>query len=197
MSYTDPLNLVQLLPANRRRYENAQKRRHRAFLAVAVGLGVFFVSAAVRAQEAPGIALPRLTITPSACGQLEEAAEGAPDPARMASAGVPGMWFPESVARLMLCEVRELRIRRRELSLVDSELSLWERNAAIYQEQTALAVEALETYRGIVGAAERRAREAEERADRWSRHPALWFAVGVIATGAIVAVTAYGLNSTR
>jgi hypothetical protein len=41
----------------------------------------------------------------------------------------------------------------------------------------------------------RRAREAEESRDAWHRSRVLWFAVGFIVAGAIVALTAYALDS--
>jgi len=99
------------------------------------------------------------------------------------------------VARLVLCEVRELRIRRRELTLVDQELGLWARQATLLGEQVELAVQARDAFQGVVEAAEQRAQDAEAERNAWYRHPALWFAVGVVVTGAVVAITAYALNA--
>ena len=45
---------------------------------------------------------------------------------------------------------------------------------------------------------EERWRQAEQRAERsraWWRSPALWFTVGVLTAGALVALTAYGLSA--
>lgn len=127
---------------------------------------VFLVAAPARAQEVDGCADLRVE---------------APDPVRLEHGGVAGMWFPMPTARLMLCEVRELRVRRREVALSDAEITLWERRVSGFEERLQLAVQARNELATVLEAAERRAREATEHAEDPWRSPVLWFAVGVLA----------------
>lgn len=133
---------------------------------------------AVSAQLGPVLVASERT--PSACLALEAAVTEI-EPVQLAQNGVPGMWFPMPTARLILCEVRELRVRRQELALADQELALWGRQTALYAEQTALAVEARTALLAMVQGAERRATQAERRG--WFRHPVLWFVLGAAVTG--------------
>lgn len=135
-----------------------------------------------RAQDAP-------ESPADGCADLRApaAVEGLPEPSRLERDGVAGMWFPMPIARLMLCEVRELRVRRREIALDARELAIWEGRVSSFEERLRLAVDARNELESVLEAAERRAREATEAANDWTRSPALWFAVG-LAVAIVLAV---------
>lgn len=115
-----------------------------------------------------------------------------PEPERRAvisHQGQPGLWFHVDVARCMAERLTVLplyaervRLLEQALELRDHRHSLMLRQVDVLEQSERIAIDALAT-------AERRARESEERASRWHRHPALWFIVGVAATiGAQVGV---------
>jgi len=63
------------------------------------------------------------------------------------------------------------------------------------EELARIRLEFMEEQRDVY---QERARAAEQRADRarsWWRSPALWFTIGVLTAGALVALTAYGLSA--
>jgi len=139
----------------------------RSAISTSLALVILATSLPARAQEDP-------------CASLRPEA-AVPEPLRLEHGGVPGMWFPMPTARLMLCEVRELRLRRRGAELDARELGLWERRVELGQERLQLAVEARDELESVLEASERRARSAEEALNDWTRSPVLWFAVGVVA----------------
>lgn len=147
----------------------------RAVLGLGVCLGLL-VPAPGRAQDAPG------------CAALEAAVQDQPEPTRVTGPGqVAGMWFPMPTARLVLCEVEQLRALR-QLRQVDArEIRLWERQVDFLGEQVTLAVQARDALEGVVSAFVRRARDAEAarneavaELDAWYRSPVLWVSVGVV-----------------
>jgi hypothetical protein len=95
-------------------------------------------------------------------------------------------------ARLVLCEVRELEIRREELLLLERERGLLRLHAAILEDQEALAEAAKEEAARSVDVLARRAADAEARADAWWRHPLLWFCLGVVLAGSGAVALAAG-----
>ncbi len=178
------LDLRGLLPLPRKRAAAARRRRLSAVLYVLgllVGLAVLALTGPASAQEPT-----------DACDELRAVtAELEAEPTRHELEGVAGIWFPGAIARLMLCEVRELRLRRREIVLTVGEIRLWEQRVDFTERQRDLAVEARDRLDGIVVAAVRRAREAEESRDAWWRSPVLWIVVGVVVGGGILIGGAY------
>lgn len=170
-------------------------RRLQGFGALVLVLGVLGSVAPSRAQDSPGLGLQLPTREIGECEGLQPASEAAGDAVRMQIGEIPGIWFAMPTARLILCEVRELRIRRRELHLVDQELQLWEQQANNYRAQSELAVDARDSFAGVLDAAELRALEAEARSDAWYRHPGLWFVLGAAAAAAIFAAAVGALGS--
>jgi len=83
-------------------------------------------------------------------------------------------------------------------------LDLWEarRDAtealgASLRRRGDLAVQEAETARSALTEAVRARRRAEEDLDAWYRSPTLWFVFGVVASVAVVVVTAYALDAVR
>lgn len=182
----EPLDLCGLLPCHRKRATVRRRRRVSVVLYVAAVLGglvVWGLTGAARAQDVD---------VPDPCSELRAATEDLEaEPTRYELEGIAGLWFPSPIARLMLCEVRELRIRRREVALDVRELRLWEQRVAFTERQRDLAVEARDTLEGVVEAAERRAREAESEAEAWYRSPILWVVVGIVVGAGVVIGGAY------
>lgn len=169
-----------------------RRRRRRVstvlyLLAVLVGVAVLALTGHVRAQAAP-------TTEPLAdpCSELREAAQELDaQPTRYTLEGTAGLWFPSPIAALVLCEVRELRLRRRVVELDVRELRLWEQRVAFTERQRELAVEARDVFEVVVVASDRRAREAESELGAWYRSPILWVVVGIIVGGGVLIGGAY------
>jgi len=130
-----------------------------------------------------------------ACAELRGDAANQPDPSLMDRNGIHGMWFSMPTSRLMLCEVRTLRLESRDRSLVDQELALWGQRVDNLHEQIGLMTQARTALETAIAAAERRARDAEAERDAWYRSPFLWFALGGVAAAALVALAVGVLGS--
>lgn len=96
--------------------------------------------------------------------------------------GVKGIWTPLERSRLILADVKELEIRRKEV--VDLKLQL-----TIRQERVDVCHERILKERRIsdmsieaVSSAEIRAEKAEAKLNKWYRHPAFWTVCGVVLT---------------
>lgn len=192
---TRPLELVALLPLPREMATRRRSRRRRAATVRAVLVVVLILGAltgAARAQDGPVSDETRSQTRIDPCSELRAASEVIEaEPTRLMVEGTTGMWFPIPIARLMLCEVRELRARRR-VSLLDArELSLWELRVDFTERQLELAVEARDRLEAVVDDADRRAREASEELGAWYRSPILWAVIGIVLGGAAVLGGAY------
>jgi hypothetical protein len=109
--------------------------------------------------------------------------------------GAAGFWFHGDVARCMLGRLSALPLYVRHVELLDQRLRLTDERIAHLEEARQLADQIIERAEGALETAMRRARQAEEDRDAWYRSPYLWFAVGVIVAGALVAVGAYALDA--
>lgn len=149
-------------------------------LAVAISLVVWSSCVLAHAQE---IARPELP-EPTPCPALEGIdAEG--DVVR----------FPRVTADCMLARLRllpELRLYAEALEervrLDDRRIELRDREIELVSLEAATATE-------ILDAAMRRARDAEENANGWRRHPALWFSLGMVATVLITTVAIWAAST--
>lgn len=93
-----------------------------------------------------------------------------------------GWWFARPTVECFFLRGRQLEaalplihMQRERLRLDDERIALRDRALELSHREAEVAEQHLE-------AALQRAREAEEAADAWFRHPALWFAVGVVVT---------------
>lgn len=109
--------------------------------------------------------------------------------------GATGQWFPRDSAICVLGRLEALPRAVRYAQLLEDRLSLSDARDALLRRAKDLAVEESAEARGALEAAVRRAREAEEALGAWYRAPLLWFVVGVVVAGAVVALTAYGLSA--
>jgi hypothetical protein len=125
-------------------------------------------SSPARAQDLPDLSVP--------C---------APDQAENRRAvleheGSAGIWFHGDVARCMLGRLEALPLYGGRVHLLEERLQIGEARTVLLRRQIELAEEGEERAVSALGAAERRAREAEEEASlerslRW-----VWFGVGVL-----------------
>lgn len=114
-----------------------------------------------------------------------------------APTGAQGVWFHLEVARCLLGRVAALSASERQLGLLEDRLRLSDERDALRAREAALATQEAEAASEALEAAVRGRREAEEALDAWHRHPALWFAVGVVVSVALGAVGIYGLSAIR
>jgi hypothetical protein len=111
--------------------------------------------------------------------------------------GRQGMWFDLRVARCMLGRLQALPLYAQRVSLFEQRLTLTRERQELTQRQIALSNEAEERAIGALETAERARRHAEEELDAWYRHPMLWFVVGAVVVGAVVALGVYVFSSVR
>jgi len=102
--------------------------------------------------------------------------------------GAVGLWFHADVARCMLGRLQALPLYAERVSLFEERLVLTNERQELTHRQIQAAQESEARAVGVLEASERRAREAQEELDAWYRHPALWFVVGAVVIGAVVAL---------
>ncbi len=102
--------------------------------------------------------------------------------------------FPRTTADCMLARLRLLPPVIRYVSLLEQRLRLDDQRIELRDREVALAVEQAEVATENLETALRRAREAEEEKDAWYRHPAFWFAVGVVITIALEVAAVFAFN---
>lgn len=111
--------------------------------------------------------------------------------------GVSGIWFPMSIAREVLSDVRELPLLRRQISLLDEQLTLRERQLDRVNQSLEHERSAREVVMGEVEAMQERVERAERRERAVWRSPVLWFVIGSVCTIALVVAGAAILKSVQ
>lgn len=122
--------------------------------------------------------------------QLDLSAECAPEVElrrrTLTVEGAPGIWFAEPVAACMAGQLRAVPVL---IELVELYMHRAEESDAMIdalKRQLELGREIEDRLDASLEVALRRQREAEESRSRLSRRPALWFALGVVSTGALM-----------
>lgn len=156
----------------------------RLLIGLLIGATLFGASRGVLAQSSE-----------SPCLELEAEAAGSGEPVLIEHEGVRGMFFPMAGARFILCQIRELELRRSEISIMGREASALGLQIELTERQLELANEAREHISEALERSEERAREAEDRVDAWYRSPFLWFTVGAVVTVALFIGAAYAVGS--
>jgi len=109
--------------------------------------------------------------------------------------GQVGVWFAAPVARCILADLEELPHVRVRVTLLEERLTLRDEQVERLRRAVGLAAEEAQTAADALETAVRLRREAEDSARVWWRSPVLWFAVGVVVSAGLVALTAYALSS--
>lgn len=110
------------------------------------------------------------------------------DPEYVTVNGQGGMFFPMPLARLVLCDVEEKAGYAAQLALLEGELELWQRQEDLRADQVESMQGALDFMRDDADVMRSRLRQSEARTLHWSRHPVLWFGVGVLVTAAAMSL---------
>jgi len=123
-------------------------------------------------------------------GSLELSPECAPEVEHRRQAltleGVPGIWFAEPVAACMAARLRAVPALVNLVELYMHRATESDAMIDALRRQIELGREIESHLDASLEVALRRQREAEESRDRLSRRPALWFALGVVSTGALM-----------
>jgi len=143
---------------------------------------VVFIVSFLAASEAPSRAQNEVY---DPCANLRAGVGELMEPELAEIDGTQGTFFPAPLDRLVLCEVRALRVRNDEIRLLDSEVEIWAQQIEFLKTQLELAVQARNRLLEIVEEADRLRREADERANRWWRSPILWMCVGAVVAGVL------------
>ncbi|HKZ40312.1 MAG TPA: hypothetical protein VJ044_05080 [Candidatus Hodarchaeales archaeon] len=162
-----------------------------AFLAwgiLGLVLGVTALPRPILAQESDGSDLP--------CSDLRSDSESQNQESELIEwNGIAGMFFPMATARLILCEVRELRLRQRSENLDQQLIESWRLQVEFTERQLELAIQARDQFESIVEVSERRAQEAEDRLGAWYRSPWFLISIGAILTIGLYFAASYGIRS--
>lgn len=110
------------------------------------------------------------------------------DPEYVTVNGQGGMFFPMPLARLVLCDVEEKAGYAAQLALLEGELELWQRQEDLRADQVESMQGALDFMRDDADVMRARLKQSEARELHWSRHPVLWFGVGVLVTAAAMSL---------
>lgn len=108
--------------------------------------------------------------------------------------GAVGLWFHADVVRCMLGRLRALPLYVERVRLFEERLTLTHERQELTQRQVQLAQEGEERAVGALEAAERGRRHAEEELNALWRQPALWFAMGGVVVGALMALGAWAIG---
>lgn len=154
-------------------------------------LGYILSVTLAEAQDAP--AEPELPTAAELSTQCAPSIE-ANRRAALSHDGDQGFWFHGDVARCLLQRYSLVAPFAQRVELLEARLQLQSERDALQERRVALAVQEAETATGTLEAAVRRAREAEEARDAWYRSPALWFAVGVVATVVLEVVAIWAIS---
>jgi hypothetical protein len=109
--------------------------------------------------------------------------------------GRRGIWFAEAVAQCMAGRLRLVPELRKIVDLQEQRIRLGDDKAANLTRRLEVSAEIETALRDAVTLAEKGRREAEARAGRWTRHPGLWFAVGIVTTVALQVAATRVINA--
>lgn len=110
------------------------------------------------------------------------------DPAYIEIEGEAGMFFPMPLARLVLCDVEEKAGFDAQIRLMETELELWQKQEDLRVGQVMAMQSAIEFLQSDVDILRTRLRSSESHATHWTRHPVIWFGVGVVITAAAMSL---------
>lgn len=118
--------------------------------------------------------------------------------------GVPGFWFPEATADLMLADLSELQVLRKKVSLLEEGLSLRDGSIALLKKDSEVSQQIAEKWKksfdeqlSINESQRVEFRKEVSRLDAWYRAPVLWFSVGFLLAGALATALNFGLSEAR
>lgn len=103
--------------------------------------------------------------------------------------GQLGIWFAEPVAACMAGRLRAIPPLLSLVELYEARIKEEDERVAALRRQLELSYAIEERLTASLDHAMRAKREAEESRDKISRRPALWFALGVVTTGALMFAT--------
>ena len=167
----------------------------KSLLVWACSLAILFAASTARADddELP----PPGAFTAVCAPEIQGEARGGWESREVVGETLRVRWLPLAIMRCMSTRVGLLpryaivvqQLNNRIVALDDRVVNLTrQRDSAEEGEEVAM---------GAVEAANRGQREALEQLGAWHRSRALWFALGVIFAGAVVALTAYALDQVR
>jgi hypothetical protein len=108
----------------------------------------------------------------------------------MARDGARGVWFELKVAndlRKYKLEVPELRL---QIAKLEGVVALEKTRAEMFKEAADLRAQALKLQEAQVDRSLAAGAKAQEETGAWYRSPILWFAAGILVTGAVVVAAA-------
>lgn len=106
-------------------------------------------------------------------------------------------WFPDPIVRCMTVRLSRLPRYAVLVQNLQARVDMTDERVEGMTRQRDSAEEGEATAMSAVEAANRGHREALEQLGAWHRSRALWFALGVVFAGAVVALTAYALDQVR
>lgn len=108
--------------------------------------------------------------------------------------GVAGFWVEGRVMRCLLGRLEAAPLYAQRVRLLEQRLHLSDERDELRQREVRLAVQGEERAVEALEAAERGKRRAEEELNAWWRHPVLWFALGGVVVGALMAVGGWAIG---
>lgn len=108
--------------------------------------------------------------------------------------GLNARWFHPEVAACVALRLQALPLYAERVHLLEQRLSISDERDALRQREVRLTAQAEERAVGALEAAERGRRHAEEELNVWWRHPVLWFALGGVVVGVLMAVGGWAIG---
>lgn len=108
--------------------------------------------------------------------------------ASLSHGGQPGLWFAQPIAQCMASRLALVPELRKLVTLYEERARASDAHVVLLVRQLAVSREIETQLEEALTRAIAQAREAEERAGRWHRRPALWWSVGLVSAVALQVV---------
>jgi hypothetical protein len=167
------------------------KLSERCFSVYFLGVGLVVILLFMGTELESQVMRADTGLVPSPCDDLETLAASSFEPELIEHNERTGMFFSMDAARYILCAVQELRSRRQEIELYERELSALALQIELGERQLELSNQANNQLNVLATHSLNRAREADERANKWYRSPLLWFCIGIVLSVGLLIGSAY------
>lgn len=120
-----------------------------------------------------------------------------PETIELKHEGHSGYWFAEETATTMLKDLKELKLLREKLELLDVKLELKGQHLELLREDLKITDNISEKWKVAFSEQVKLTQICEEQRNAWYRHPALWGGVGAVLGIGLTIGIGYALAGAR
>lgn len=120
-----------------------------------------------------------------------------PETIELEHEGHPGYWFAEETATKMLKDLKELKILREKLALIDIKLEKKDVQLELLREDIRITENISEKWKLAFEEQVKLTQICEEEKNAWYKHPLLWGSVGLVLGVGMTIGIGYALAGAR